>query len=168
MQPPEVKGDGKIILSFKDNQCVVETQYDAPVPPPPVLEPELKRDQPSLPFNQTILAGNPQGSSSLNMLVIFQAIAMIVGMILLIAIGVYLIYRDQQTSAETQNQLRNQDQSIQLLKSELQRLSQEIKSSKTSFPKEPLKNSPLDPASLPETPTIETNNIPPAEKTESP
>lgn len=164
MQPPEVKGDGKIILSFKENQCVVETLYDPPVTPPP-LPPSahLSREPSPLPFYQTILAGNPQGSSWMTFLVVFQAIAMIVGMLILIGIGAYLIQRDQDKFAlttEAHQQLKNQEASILFLQNELKRLTDELKKSRATPVIAPVVIQPeieTRKAEPLETPIIETN-----------
>ncbi|MES2310035.1 MAG: hypothetical protein V4507_14370 [Verrucomicrobiota bacterium] len=131
MEAPVVKGDGKIILSFKENQCVVETEY-APAPPPPVTPapvPTSLSREPQLPFYQTILAGNPQGASWLTALVVFQSIATIVGVCILIGVGVYLIHQGEKRekqSTELQVQLKSQEGAIQGMQSELGRLQSEL------------------------------------------
>jgi hypothetical protein len=154
MEAPVVKGDGKIILSFKENQCVVETEY-APAPPPVVPAAQPLSREPQLPFYQTILAGNPQGASWLTALVVFQSIATIVGVCLLIAIGVYLVQQGKEresVSIEIQTQMRDQEGIIQTMKAELSKLQAEIQ----RLQAEGRKREGMEGAAS-ETPVIETN-----------
>lgn len=172
MEEPVVKGDGKIIFSFKDNQCIVETEY-APVPSPTPSPAVLSRE-PQLPFHQTIMAGNPQGQSWMTTLIVFQSISMIVGIIFLVAIGVYLAYRshDPQTQltqtqmqvllnrsrdsqeqlTKTQMQIQNQEGTIDQLQVELKRLTEELKRFELKE-----KNREFEKKELETTPQIETN-----------
>jgi len=128
MEEPVVKGDGKIIFSFKENQCIVETEY-APAPPPAPTPVVLSREA-QTPFHQTIVAGNPQGQSWMTSLIVFQSISMIVGIILLVGIGVYLVNRSQDSEEQltkTQMQIQNQEGTIDQLQVELKRLREDLK-----------------------------------------
>ncbi len=157
MDSPATKGDGKIILSFKDNQCVVETEYEPAPPTPPPAQAVLSRE-PQLPFHQTILASSPQSQSWLTGLIVFQGISMIVGVLVMIGIGVYLINRSQDSQEQaihTQVQLQNQEKSIESLKSELQRLSTALKQVQES---EKRANSVISDLEI--NPKIETNTNP--------
>ncbi len=155
METPVVKGDGKIILSFKDNQCVVETEY---TPPPPLPPPHTLSREPQLPFHQTILAGNPQSQSWLTGLIVLQGISMIVGVLIMIGIGVYLVNRSQDSHEQflkTQVQLENQQGTIERLEAELSRLSAELKHFRIAEKKEELERLERDVS-----PLIETNTAP--------
>jgi hypothetical protein len=132
MEEPVVKGDGKIVFSFKDNQCIVETEYAQALPPAPTPAPPpvvLSRET-QTPFHQTIVAGSPQGHSWMTSLIVFQSISMIVGIFLLVGIGVYLVNRSQESEAQltkTQMQIHNQEGTIDQLQVELRRLSEDLK-----------------------------------------
>ncbi len=154
MDAPVSKGDGKIILSFKDNQCVVETEYEPAPPTPPPVQAVLSRE-PQLPFHQTILAGNPHSPSWLTGLIVFQGISMIIGVLIMIGIGVYLISRSQDSQVQTiktQVQLQNQEKNIDSLKSEVEQLSTALKRVQALETKESSVKSDLE-----INPTIETN-----------
>ncbi len=124
MQLPQVKGDGKIILSFKENQCVVETEYEAPPEPTPLSR------EPQMPFQQTIMASSPMNSPLLSLFVIVQGLLMLIGMCVLVGVGVHLVQRDsplQQKLNDAQALLMTQEGDLRQLRSELLKLHEEIR-----------------------------------------